>query len=257
MAPADSKALSEFERNRHAAKDTWDALSQGRQSDRILNFILSPPFGGFGGHINHGGRSQTKICLTFDDGPARPSTERLLDTLGELGIRATFFCVGCSVREYPDTVARAATMGHEIGNHSMYHSRRAGLVPYGGAHIDEAEQAIFDAIGKRTRLYRPPWGWLSPFDRFRLHSRGYKVIGWDVYTRDWQTPEIDGKHLALSALPYLAGGSIMLFHDGYAPATFADKKETINAVRALASLAGERGLEFGTVSEVLNTPAYA
>lgn len=62
--------------------------------DTTGNLTLSPPYGGFGFFHNHGPRDQRKVALTFDDGPNKPSTEILLDTLGELGVPATFFCVG-------------------------------------------------------------------------------------------------------------------------------------------------------------------
>ena len=248
---------SELKRNWHIARDNWDALSASSFPARLLTFALSPPFGGLGGHVNHGPRTQRKICLTFDDGPNSPCTEDLLEALDQLGAPATFFCVGWNVMKFPEIVARAAAAGHEIANHSMYHSRKAGLLPFGGTHIDEAEKAIADAIGKVPRLYRPPWGWLSPFELGRLRARGYTVVGWDVYTRDWMLPESNGQQMALQALDNVIGGSIILFHDGCAFTTTWRKIETVRAIRALVPLARDRGFEFATVSEVIGAPAYA
>lgn len=237
------------------ARDNWDALAPAGLPNQIMTLALSPPFGA--GLVNHGPRTQSKVCLTFDDGPNRPCTEDLLDALAELGAPATFFCVGWNVQRFPDIVARAAREGHDIGNHSMLHSRKQGLSPFGGSHIDDAERVIADAIGKVPRLYRPPWGWLSPFDRIRLNARGYTVVGWDVYTRDWIVPEIDGELMARKALPQVIGGSIILFHDGRPFVPHLSKGETLRAVRALVPMVREQGYEFATVSSLLATAAYA
>ncbi|MGA0231979.1 MAG: polysaccharide deacetylase family protein [Saprospiraceae bacterium] len=32
------------------------------------------------------------MCLSFDDGPAHPSTPVILDNLSQVSVKATFFC---------------------------------------------------------------------------------------------------------------------------------------------------------------------
>src|SRR3954471_23613007 len=61
------------------------------------------------------------IALTFDDGPDRQETPRVLDVLERHGARGTFFQVGKSVERYPEIVARAAAAGHALANHSWDH----------------------------------------------------------------------------------------------------------------------------------------
>ena len=248
---------SDLSRSLRMAKDNWDALTARNTLDRVLNLALSPPFGGFGGYANHGPRSVRKLCLTFDDGPNRPCTEELLDALDELGAPATFFAVGVNAMQHPDLLQRAVRAGHAVGNHSMRHRRKSGLMPYGGDHIDEAEKAIADAIGRVPRLYRPPWGWLSPFENARLKSRGYTVVGWDVYTRDWQIPECDGEAMAAHVVEQARNGSFILFHDGYPLVETWEKKQTVRAVKALVPALRDKGLEFATVPDVLGIACYA
>lgn len=48
-------------------------------------------------------------------------TERLLDTLSGLGVRATFFCTGNFAQNRPQIIKNIARMGHEIASHSFYH----------------------------------------------------------------------------------------------------------------------------------------
>lgn len=48
-------------------------------------------------------------------------TERLLDTLSGLGVRATFFCTGYFAQNRPLIIKHIARMGHEIASHSFHH----------------------------------------------------------------------------------------------------------------------------------------
>lgn len=59
--------------------------------------------------------------LTFDDGPNRANTEKILDILEREHIRATFFLTGRNVSRYPDVVRRIYQSGHGIGVHSYSH----------------------------------------------------------------------------------------------------------------------------------------
>lgn len=173
--------------------------------------VLSPPVGGFGYFRNHGPRNARKVAITFDDGPSRPCTEALLDAMGELNVRGTFFCVGVNMRWHPDLVLQMYQAGHDVANHSWEHSRKAG-VRFGNncEHIDRSADVIQELIGCRPRLYRPPWGWMTPWEGQRLTQRGYTVVGWDVYTLDWQLPEPDGLWMADDARTKVKPGSSTL-----------------------------------------------
>lgn len=220
------------------------------------NLLLSPPHGGFGFYHNHGPRNVRKVAFTFDDGPSKPATEHLLDTLGELDVKVTFFCVGLSVTWHPDVLSRTYNEGHVIGNHSMMHSRKAGLMPIGGEHIDAATREIEQVIGQSPRLYRPPWGWLTPWEGMRLRQRGYNVIGWDIYPDDWKLPEVAAEELVNFIWPKIQPGSIILFHDSVSNHYNWEKKQTARAVRMLTPRLRNEGYEIVTVPELLNIPAY-
>lgn len=228
-----------------------------RTLDKTGNLLLSPPLGGLGQIRNHGSRQRRTIALTFDDGPCRPCTAALLDAMAELKVKGTFFCVGLNTISHPDLVARTYAEGHEIGNHSMRHLRKEGVKLGGGDHIDQAAREITSVIGCEPRLYRPPWGWLTPWEGYRLHKRGYTIVGWDVYTLDWQIPEPDGQRTAETILSKTRPGSIILLHDAFPGVALWDKKQTIRAVQQIVPALRAEGYEFVTVSELLNVPAYA
>ncbi len=58
------------------------------------------------------------VALTFDDGPDPEQTPRVLDTLREHGVRATFFLIGSKAELHPEIVRRMAAEGHAIGIHT-------------------------------------------------------------------------------------------------------------------------------------------
>jgi peptidoglycan/xylan/chitin deacetylase (PgdA/CDA1 family) len=225
--------------------------------DTVGNALLRPPVGGIGYFYNHGSRNERKVALTFDDGPNTPSTVNLLNALDTLQVRATFFCLGLHAQMHPDLIQRIYNNGHTIGNHSMAHHRKDSLLPTSdGKHIDESAQAIASIIGRRPRLYRPPWGWLTPWEGRRLQQRGYSVIGWDVYTLDWKLPEIDGKTLAEGMYRDIQPGSIALLHDSNGIVPESHKIEMTRAVQMLVPRLRAEGYEFVTVPQLLRMPAY-
>jgi peptidoglycan/xylan/chitin deacetylase (PgdA/CDA1 family) len=140
-----------------------------------------------------------RLTLTFDNGPHPPTTEKVLDTLHEREVRATFFVVGDELarpggREIAEA-ARAA--GHWIGNHSMTHR-----VPLGesGRSDDVAEEigAAQDLLGDLShsdRLFRPFGGGghlgphlLSPAALRYLVDHRYTLALWNSVPRDWEDP---------------------------------------------------------------------
>jgi len=222
------------------------------------NLLLSPPVGGgFGQFRNHGPRDQRKVAITFDDGPSVPCTTELLDAMADLDVKGTFFCVGQNTAMNPDVVARAFAEGHTIGNHSMAHRRMTSIRPTGGDHIDQGAEEIRKVIGCMPRLYRPPWGWLTPWEGRRLHQRGYTIVGWDVYTLDWRIPEPDGREVAAGVCRDTKPGSILLFHDAYPGAKHWKKSETTRAIQTIVPALRAQGYEFVTIPELFNIPAYA
>lgn len=80
------------------------------------------------------------VALTFDDGPRRDTTARLLDGLRQRGASATFFLVGERLAGNEDLVLRMQREGHQIGNHTYSHIRLDGSDAAGQlADIEEAQ----------------------------------------------------------------------------------------------------------------------
>ena len=135
------------------------------------------------------------IAITFDDGPHPDFTPRLLDTLKEMNIKATFFMVGRCVVTYPNIVKRMVDEGHEVANHSWSHPLLTSL---GDAAVESqmrrTHDAIIKACGVTPTLYRPPYGGTRLSQRKRINELfGYTTILWDVDPLDWQSPRTTQK----------------------------------------------------------------
>ncbi len=217
----------------------------------IATLMLSPPRTSFGSVVLHGSRDLPLVALTFDDGPARPSTEWTLDALATCGVPGTFFCIGTMVLEHPDVVQRMIAEGHEVGSHSMHHSRKDAVSLADTDHLDEASDVIERVTGCRPTLYRPPWGWLTPWERKRAEARGMRVIGWDVYPDDWKTPEPPAEATVGHVVQRVQNGSIVLLHDAASHLMDCAKTETARAIPMLVETLTDRNYEFVTVSELL------
>jgi peptidoglycan/xylan/chitin deacetylase (PgdA/CDA1 family) len=198
-----------------------------------------------------GPREGNRICLTFDDGPAPPYTERILDILHEHQVPATFFVCGKNVERYPDLLRRMAAEGHAIGNHTyshlfVYFKSRKRLAE----EIDYTQDIIETVIGTRPILFRPPYGarWfgLIPI----LKKRHMHLVQWSATGYDWRkgTPGI-----VESTVRELAPGAVILLHDGRntRPRDQIDRSATVEALPLIIDEARQRGYTFAPLLDFL------
>jgi len=146
------------------------------------------------------------VYLTFDDGPIPGITPWVLDVLDKYNIKATFFCVGDNVRKYPEVYQAVQERGHKIGNHTFHHIQglKTGTQPY-LEDVEEARQLI------DSKLFRPPYGH-TRFSQFSALKKQYKVIMWDVVTRDY-SHLMTADQVFEVVKKYTRNGSIIVFHD--------------------------------------------
>ena len=151
-------------------------------------------------------RHERAVYLTFDDGPIPEATPFILKTLEEHGVKATFFMVGDNVRKHPELYKKVVASGHRIGNHTFNHigGFRHTIHTY-SANANKADELL------HTNLFRPPHGWMR-FDQYFWLGRKYRIIMWDLVTRDyskWMTAE----GVLNNVKRYARNGSIITFHD--------------------------------------------
>ena len=168
------------------------------------------------------------VYITFDDGPNALTTPRLLRLLDQLHIPATFFCVGDNVRRYPEHYRAILAAGHTVGNHTYHHIR--GLSLPASAYMADVQQAA-ELI--HSRLFRPPHGRLTPAQLSALRTAGYRIIMFDVVTRDYN-PRLTPDNVFHIATRYARNGSLIVFHDSpkAAPRMFDALPRVVTHLRA-------------------------
>jgi peptidoglycan/xylan/chitin deacetylase (PgdA/CDA1 family) len=161
-----------------------------------------------------------EVVLTFDDGPAPPTTTRILAALARECVRATFFLIGRSAAAHRDLVRAMAAAGHTIGHHSWSHPD-LGKLPDAAARseiergiaADDAALGLPAGTAPATPFFRFPYFSSTPALLDLLEQRGIAVFGADLWASDWNemTPE---QELALiTGRLAQARKGIILFHD--------------------------------------------
>jgi peptidoglycan-N-acetylglucosamine deacetylase len=185
--------------------------------------------------------------MTFDDGPSATLTPKLLDLLATHHIKATFFVIGENVAEHPEIVARAAREGHEIANHSWSHPNLGKMSDDSvRRQLQQTDDAIKNATGKRPTLMRPPYGSITAREKRWIHDEfAYDIILWDVDPYDWKRP--GPAVVRARILKETRPGSIVLSHDIH-PGTIEAMPSTFDELEA-------KGFKFVTVSELIKMAA--
>ncbi len=153
------------------------------------------------------------VYLTFDDGPDAEQTPRVLDVLKRNNAKATFFCIGSRIVGNEQILKRIINEGHTIGNHSFSHTNNFPLFSRRRmiADIRRCQQAIEQATGSTTTLFRPPFGVTNPTIGKAVKSLNLKTIGWTIRTYD--TNGADHAKIARRISCQLRPGAIILLHD--------------------------------------------
>ena len=168
--------------------------------------------------------SSKAVYLTFDDGPIPEATPFVLQTLARYGIHATFFMVGDNIRKHPDIFREVVRAGHRIGNHTFNHigGLRWPSWQY-VANTQKAQQlmeeeceyingAFKPGSGSGNALFRPPHGWMKTLQYRAIRRQGYRIIMWDLVTRDYSR-RLTAEEVLANVKRYARNGSIITFHD--------------------------------------------
>jgi peptidoglycan/xylan/chitin deacetylase (PgdA/CDA1 family) len=150
--------------------------------------------------------SQSSVYLTFDDGPHPVVTPWVLRQLEKYGAKATFFCLGKNVEQYPETYQMILDAGHRVGNHTYSHQKGLRM-----STLRYIEDVAFAANYIHSELFRPPYGQISRTQIKRL-SQHYRIVMWTVMSRDY-SQYVNGETCFLNATKGVEPGAIIGFHD--------------------------------------------
>ncbi len=149
---------------------------------------------------------ENEVFLTFDDGPHPTITPFVLDCLHQYNAKATFFCIGKNVKQFPDVYKRILNEGHAVGNHTQNHLN--------GWKTNDAlylKNVLYANKLIKASLFRPPYGRITRLQVQQL-LQAFHIIMWDVLSGDFDTSLSPAKCLH-NVTSNTTAGSIVVFHD--------------------------------------------
>lgn len=242
-----------------------NATNVNKASDPGINNVVQAQMPNYGIKASNAFVEDGKktAYLTFDDGPSTTVTPRILDTLKQNNIHATFFLVGHNIQmnnQSINLVKRIYTEGNSIGNHTYSHDLRK-LYPHNMLSIDSFmhEISLTDSILKNilgqsfsTSVIRMPGGYMSrvfykdpnlkSFDNI-LKDHNMFNIDWNAYDFDAEGKWKNQYQLFQNVKNTVAGKNkvVILMHDTYG------KEETAKALPSIIQYLKSQGYEFKTL----------
>lgn len=202
--------------------------------------------------------------LTFDDGPSLTVTPRVLNTLKENNVHATFFLVGSSIENDGNgavkLVHRIYDEGNAIGNHSYSHDMKI-LFPNNKINVqtfmnevDKTENILKGILGPTfyARPLRVPGGYMSrqhyndpnlkQFDE-AIKKGNFASIDWNAYGFDAEGRPKNYMEIYNNIKNSIGKQEkvVILMHDTYG------KEQTANALPLVIQYLKSQGYEFRTL----------
>lgn len=203
-----------------------------------------------------------RAYLTFDDGPSKNVTGKILDILKTYNVKATFFEVGRHIKEMPDITKRVYDEGHLVANHSYSHDYKAlyATEESFAEEIINTEKAIEEATGEEPpiKLIRFPGGSYNAGDhaaekqiyKKTLANMGYYFCDWNTLNGDAEGSDKNSYQLVeffkSNAASFIEQDKnvIVLMHDSDV------KQETVNSLESIILYLRDRGYTFHRLDDI-------
>lgn len=156
--------------------------------------------------------NEKKVALTFDAAWGSDKTEKIIKTLKDAGVSATFFLVGFWTEQNSDKVKLIDDAGFDIGTHSNTHPKMSTLSELQmNSELKISMDLITKITGKPVKFFRPPFG---DYNDKLIEVAGnlkLKTIQWDVDSLDWKG--LSANEILSRIKQSVKNGSIILFHN--------------------------------------------
>jgi peptidoglycan-N-acetylglucosamine deacetylase len=186
--------------------------------------------------------TEDRIFLTFDDGPDPIWTPRILEALHRSHARATFFVISPLALRFSHLVRHMIRAGHGVELHCTEHIRHTELTH---AEVEaDARGGLEDlyGFGVRSRLWRPPWGVITPQTQAVARDLRLELVSWNLDTHDWRGDSASEMFTRTSV--DLRPGAVILMHDGLGPgARRSGCEETVALIEQIVKRARSLGCE--------------
>lgn len=174
-----------------------------------------------------------EIVLTFDDGPLRAYTRKVLAALADHCTLGTFFMVGRMAAADPAMVTEVAARGHTIASHTWSHKNLAT------SGVSKSMQDFELGISAITLANGRP---IAPFFRFpylsdskaineRSKDRDIASFWIDIDSKDYLSTSASAVHHRVMSQLDARGKGIVLFHD-IQPSTVGAIQGLLNEMHA-------------------------
>lgn len=185
------------------------------------------------------------MALTFDDGPSPYNTPSVLATLAQYGIKATFFLVGVNVQSFPALARRIVDEGHELGNHSVYHSPYQSVALAGQIGLNQS--IIRNATGVTPVVHRAPGLTRGGAILSACANHGLYEAHTHMSTFDYLSPRRSASQLVNEFVHYHRNGALPIYHDG------GNRRPTPDALPGIIAYGRSVGYTFVTATELVSS----
>lgn len=206
-------------------------------------------------YINYTENSgKSVIYLTFDDGPSRYTTPKILDILKSENVPATFFVLDYDKKK-EQILKREVEEGHSIGIHGYSHEYRKIYKSEDTymRNIKDLQNKIKESTGINTNITRFPGGSSNTVSKFNpgIMSRlsrevlkeGFLYYDWNVSSGDsGDVRTSEGVYKNVTKGLRKGRNNIVLMHD------FANNKKTVEALRGIIEYGKKNGYEFKKIT---------
>ena len=190
-----------------------------------------------------GNSDKPYVYLTFDEGYEAGYTSKILDTLKENNVKATFFITGHYLNSATDLVKRMIDEGHIVGNHTVNRKSMPELTEEQlRKEIMDLHQAIYEKFEYEMKYTRPPKGEFSEKTLKYTNRLGYKTVMWSFAYEDWNEDKQPDELLSKEKiLKNLHNGEIILLH--------GNSKTNTNILDTIIKETKSMGYEFKSLNE--------
>lgn len=189
---------------------------------------------------------QDSVYLTFDDGPST-LTPKVLKTLKEKEIKATFFVVYNDSPEAASILRQMIEDGHTIGIHSTTHvyNRIYASVDDFIKDFEITAKWVYEVTGIKPEIFRFPGGSINAYNQqiyqpliAEMLRRGYVFYDWNVSSGD-ASKKVTKQAVLENVIQGAMGKdkAIVLMHDScYKEATLKALPEIIDRLEAVGKV---------------------
>ena len=197
------------------------------------------------------------VYLTFDDGPSRKNTPKILDVLKKHSVKATFFIINFSNGD-SDIIRRIQDEGHTVGIHGYSHRYRDIYASEEAfmQNITKLGNRVYDISGVKVKFIRFPGGSSNVVSAFnagimtrltkRVIEEGYVYYDWNVESGDASKKAADKDVIVENVINGLKPGreNVVLMHDS------KDKITTVEALPEIIEYCRNQGYSFAPITDI-------